>query len=493
MRSIFRHLVVLVAAVIILVTGLSLTTFANDDLSAGAENVPSEKEVQDEAASSKNNDLKSIFSPCGLIGAAWGSATGGVGGAASNCAKDALSSSLEGISDEVQAAVKVLAENCWSCELYVRLFDGLMKVSGEMNKYFLETEEIIAVSVLVLMILLVLKIMGMIGNPFASGQIDNSVHSIIIYLGRIAIVYLLFYAGLSAAMMVNGGNNDHPARLFLVDAPLMIGTEIGAKFIEGGQSQFGTEVNVRQCPNYNGQGGGSQNSYTVTHITLACGLLNSFHQMGVAGIATGTWLAFKAPTQMDNPGIASMISVVLAGIVMAGAFLWFTVVFGLRYLDALLRGLVVVSFLPLFLFFWIFDRTRNIAISGFKSVVFMAAVFAVSGITFLLCNAIMSYGFQKASGGSVSSDAAQSFISSMSSGNFQWLVGGGSEGGTNWLAFFYLMGCWGLATQISKSTFAIAAEFVNFAGGMTGIGEQTESDVKGLTSSVAAKAVPFGK
>lgn len=401
---------------------------------------------------------------------------------------------LGGISDEVQAAVRTLASTCWSCEMYIKLFDGLMKVVADMNALFLNTPEIVGTAVLVIMCVLVIRVLAMIGSPVLAGvDLGREVYGIAGYLGRIAVVFLLFFTGLVAAMSGPGGDDSHPARLLFLDGPLLIGTEIGVRLIEGGQGLVGAAVNVRECPYATGSaGGGGLVGGVGQHVSAACGILNSFHQMGVAGIATGSWLALKAPSSMNNPGIGAMVSVVLAGIVMAGAFLWFTVIFGLRYLDALLRGLIVLAFLPVFLFFWLFDRTRSIAMSGLKSVIFMSAIFAVSGITFLLCNAIMAYGFQKASGGSLNVGAAQSFLESMSAGGFNWLIGSGSEG-TNWLAFFYVMGCWGLATQLARATFAIAAEFVDFTGGLMGVGEQTESDVKGVATSVAGRITPFGK
>jgi type IV secretory pathway VirB6-like protein len=204
----------------------------------------------------------------------------------------------------------------------------------------------------------------------------------------------------------------------------------------------------------------------------------------VAGIASGTWLVTEAPRTMNNPSWGALGAVIVAGLIMTVAFLFFTITFGLRYLDALVRAGLTLALLPVFLFFWIFQSTRSIAHAGLRSLLYMGAVFAASGFVFVICNEIMNFGFSKALGSNVTADGSQAFLNAMSQGGFNWFVGTGSGGDeANWLSFFYLMGAWGLSTKAASIVFQLAEEITQFQGGLTGAGKETEADLKDKAST----------
>lgn len=403
------------------------------------------------------------------------------------------------LSDGLTEAFSEISSNCWSCKVYVSVYQSLMNAVSEVNRYFVETKEILGFAIVVTGCVTILMIIKIVAMPiWSSVNYMGESKKIYLYFVRISVVFVLLTTGLVSSMWGNSGTEDHPLKMLLVDAPLLIGTEIGVRSVEAGQKIFGVNLDVRSCPDSSadigpiGGAGGNLSSYSSQHVNAACGLLYGFHKLGVAGMSSGLWLAFRAPTGSDNAGIAAMIAVILAGIIMAACFLWFTIVFGLRFLDALLRGLIVLSFLPVFAFFWLFDSTRSIAHAGIKSVLFMGAVFAASGIVFVVCLAIMSYGLSAAAGGGGGGgDAGQAFLSGFASGEFNNLVGIGSEKGATWVSFFYILATWAMATGLARSVFVIASDLVEFSGGLMGMGEQAEGDVKNFGSSLISKVTPI--
>ncbi|MBD2745760.1 hypothetical protein IC232_03525 [Microvirga sp. BT688] len=410
-------------------------------------------------------------------------------------AADRLKEGMGLVGSKVTEVVKKLNNSCWSCDTYVAIFGALMGLAGETFSYFVESREIIGLAVVVLSIILVIKIFLIISAP-AAQDFNSAYGDVFKYMGRVAVVFLVFLNPLTASAL-KSGDSEHPAKVLFVDGPLMLGTEVGRLLVEETSAITKAKIQNKTCAAPT-TGSGSLSSFATDHLKTACNLLWSFHSMGVAGIASGTWLMFEAPVSMNNPSIGALISVILAGFVMTLAFLWFTITFGLRYLDALVRAGLTLALLPVFLFFWVFGSTRSIAHAGLRSILYMGAVFAASGFVFVICNEIMNYGFAKALGSSVSSNASEAFMNSMGGGGFNWFIGtgAGSNGGeANWLSFFYLMGAWGLATKAATIVFQLAGELVEFQGGLSGAGQEAEKDLDDkaqMGKSVAGKGLSMG-
>ncbi|WP_262267057.1 MULTISPECIES: hypothetical protein [Microvirga] len=384
----------------------------------------------------------------------------------------------------VREVVSKLDASCWSCETYSAIFGALMGLAGETFSFFVETREIVALAVVVTQIILVIKVFLIISAP-AAQDFNSAYGDVFKYIGRVAVIFLLFLTPLTAqAFKTNtGSGSEHPAKVLFVDGPLLLGTQVGKMLVDETGQITKAKLQDRTCADPT-TGSGSLSDMAREHLKIACKMLWSFHSMGVAGIASGTWLITEAPRSMNNPSWGALGAVIVAGLVMTVAFLFFTITFGLRYLDALVRAGLTLALLPVFLFFWIFQSTRSIAHAGLRSLLYMGAVFAASGFVFVICNEIMNFGFSKALGSSVTADGSQAFLNAMSQGGFNWFVGTGSGGDeANWLSFFYLMGAWGLATKAASIVFQLAEEITQFQGGLTGAGKETEADLKDKASS----------
>ena len=410
-------------------------------------------------------------------------------------AVDRIQEGMGAVGGKVTEVVKRLNNSCWSCDTYVSIFGALMGLAGETFSYFVETREIVGFAAVVLMIILAIKLSLIINAP--AGQDFNAAYGDVFkYMGRVAVIFLVFLNPLTAKAL-KGNDEEHPAKVLFVDGPLMLGTEVGRLLVEETSAITKAKIQNKTCAPPT-TGAGSLSSFATDHLKTACNLLWSFHSMGVAGIASGTWLMFEAPVSMDKPSIGALFSVIIAGFVMTLAFLWFTITFGLRYLDALVRAGLTLALLPVFLFLWVFERSRSIAHAGLRSILYMGAVFAASGFVFVICNEIMNYGFAKALGTSVSSNSSEAFLKAMGEGGFNWFIGtgGGSNGGeANWLSFFYLMGAWGLASKAATIVFQLAGELVDFQGGLTGAGQEAEKDLDDkaqMGKAAAGKGLSMG-
>lgn len=391
------------------------------------------------------------------------------------------------LAGSIAGAVAALSGDCWSCRVYVNLYSALLNVVAKMNAFFVETPSVLGSGVLVIGCVLMIRILAMTGTPvIASVNVNRDAQGLYVFLARVSLVFLLMTTGFAGAMAGSPFSSDHPLRLLFFDGPLMIGTEVGLRAAGIARDEFKVQVDLSTCPVQ--AAGGVDGS---EHSQAACAILNGFHRMGIAGAGTGLWLALKAPSESGNAGFASILAIALAGLIIAGCFLWFTIVFGLRYIDALVRGMVVLAFLPIFLFFWLFDSTRAIAHAGVKSIIFMGSVFAVSGIVFVISTMIMYHGLSQAIGGGGGAEVGAAFLAGMAGGGFNDLVGTGNvTGDGQWMAFFYLLATWALSTQIARAVFSIAAEFVAFSGGLLGVAEQTEKESEQMRDKVMDTVLP---
>lgn len=333
----------------------------------------------------------------------------------------------------------------------------------------------IALVTTILAIVLMVKLL-----PIAIGVGDarETGAKIRMFLVRVAIVYGVFLSATSAAWMQNGIISD-----FFVDGPLAAGSEIGKELANAVSSSLSMGGNQLTA---------SGGNFAEIHVNATKELLGRIHSLGAAGIITGIWLMVEGASQTIGANIITALGVLVVGLAMAWMFFMFTVSFGLRYLDALIRSMMIFSLTPLFAVLWIFDSTRDIAVRAIKAGFALAAVFAVSGVVFMLAVFIMQQGFEKAfamgGSGSLNTSGLRDALSAVSSGGFNFLQGqSGSATALNWLSLAYLMGCGALAIACARLAFDIAGQIFALGQAETGIGREMEGRVEGGITSVASK------
>ena len=181
----------------------------------------------------------------------------------------------------------------------------------------------------------------------------------------------------------------------------------------------------------------------------------------------------------------------IAGFALSMLFAGFTISFGLRYVDALLRAMVSLSLFPIFLILWVFDTTRSIAFSAFRNVLFMAVLFAVSGFLFVLAMSVMNVGCETV--------IKQACNASELAGAAMFDTSSSSQTPTfNYVSYLFLVGCCGVAIGIASSAFKIAQELTLGSEGEIGIGTATGDKMSGMASKAAGGGITrafglFGK
>jgi hypothetical protein len=202
--------------------------------------------------------------------------------------------------------------------------------------------------------------------------------------------------------------------------------------------------------------------------------------MGVTGLSLGIETVTTSLQILNNYDIGTVIAVGIVGISLCIIFMGFTITFGLRYVDAALKAMVSLSLMPAFAVLWIFDRTRPIAHAALRSVLFMMALFAVSGVAFIMALAVMNYGFDMATGQYMWGTDPSSIAMIHSTGS-------GQGGGVNWFSYAILLGSWGSAIGIAGASFKIAEELVSFGGsrhqGEYGVGQEAGGKIMGGASA----------
>ena len=372
-----------------------------------------------------------------------------------------------------QSMADLLGKQCWSCDIYKSLAQSLNTILTQMFSFFVGgTSGFLGFASTILAVVLAWRVIKMFGMGLmpGDGELLQQWDSIFRYAARAAVVFLVFLVTSAANVSSSGGVN--PFRDFLVDGPLAAGTEIGCTFI----SKAASLANDSAIANVQCDGGSSTTSdFMGRHIAGATQILGAFHNLGVGGLSLGVETMMYGAT-MDNGDFGSKILIGIVGFVLAIMFLMFTLTFGLRYIDALLKALVSLSLAPIFLVLWVFDATRHIAHAAIRSVLFMGALFATSGVVFVMAAAVMSYGYRtalNASGISATEIAGKAVIH----------VDPGGAANINWYALAMLVGCWGIAIGLAGAAFRTAEELVSFGGaqhqGEMGVGQEAAGKVSG--------------
>ena len=385
---------------------------------------------------------------------------------------------------------EAISKTCWSCEIYGKVAGGLNGLFTTMFRYFTQESPYFIGFVLgVFALVLVFKMFKIVTFPGGDYQLAREWDSVFRYLARIGVVFLFFFSSQALNLAMTPSNNDRisPVRDMFIDGPLALGTSLGCS-VGRYASQGAASANLSgidfSCDTTD------SNSYLDAHITSAKSILRAFHEMGAGGIALGVSIVTQSGSIMQSSYVVGIISAI-AGFALSMLFAGFTISFGLRYVDALLRAMVSLSLFPIFLILWVFDTTRSIAFSAFRNVLFMAVLFAVSGFLFVLAMSVMNVGCETV--------IKQACNASELAGAAMFDTSSSSQTPTfNYVSYLFLVGCCGVAIGIASSAFKIAQELTLGSEGEIGIGTATGDKMSGMASKAAGGGITrafglFGK
>lgn len=355
-------------------------------------------------------------------------------------------------------------EYCWSCKTYKSLYDGLHDILVKMYESLVDkTTEIVGFALIILMIVLCFKVLKIIASPFRE-NISSEWIGVYTFLLRCAVIFPIFLFSSTMAGVKDNGSFSPVSDLF-ISGPLALGSEIGMRLAQA-SCTIGKDGSLTALPICQAAGSSTTSSsenlteLEKAHQEKAGSILLTFHKIGVTGVTGGIWTATQLPSS-KGMGIISRFTYMIGGVILAIIYFMLTVTFGFRYIDALIRMMVVGSLVPIFVFLWIFEGTRQIAMKALRQVLFAATAFAVSGIVVVVAAYVIVAGYAEAFPGS-SDVFSPSFWSSQATGTFEWM------------SYFYIVGCALVVTNLSKAIFSIASELVE-SNGMTGMGEQMEN------------------
>ena len=394
-----------------------------------------------------------------------------------------------GTSGMITTIAGQLMDNCWSCSLYSTLYFGMRSLVN--TTYATLVSGNLGGPALGITIVAIAAMFRFLPFLVGSEHSENMVAGLRLFAFRISIVFIVFLGSASASVMApNGILSD-----FFVDGPLALGTAVAESLStvtstalaqstsQPNISLFGTYGSVPGGGNADMDGGNS--GFAAEHVRAATTILYNLHQMGVVGIVMGLWLGLEDPNvTVTQPGV--MTVVMSAALFMTYTFFMFTLTFGLKYIDALIRAMLIFSLTPLFVFLWIFDSTRAMAVQALKSGLALAGMFAVSGVVFTTAYYILELGYYNAfANQGVSFTGLQATLCSLNATSVANLIGATGQGASlNWMAYFYLVGSATLATACASLTFDLAAQIFDFGSAEMGVGSAVQNDLNSGAQSV---------
>ena len=403
--------------------------------------------------------------------------------------------------DQISSIAQQLMQQsaCWSCQLYASVYGGMHQIVDA--SYQAITSGGVGATAFGITIVAIVLMARFVPFLIGTGDAAETIAGMRMYFLRVSIVFIVFLGTSSYTVMDSGGIGSN----FFLDGPLAAGTDVGmmlstattgalasAAGAPSGTSLFGSpQMSATSGPCASIAAGSGLTSFAAEHCVAATSMLYNLHQMGAIGIITGMWMILEDPNVSFLFHLGTSIVVVCAGGFLAWTFFMFTVSFGLRYIDALVRATLIFSLTPIFMFLWIFDSTRSMAAQALKSGFALAGVFAVSGIVFSIAYYILLLGFQNAFQQGINFSGLVSIICSSGAGQglATFLTGNaqGAQGGSlNWMAYFYLIGSGSMATACASLTFDLAAQIFDFGGAELGIGRAVQADAQGAVSSAVS-------
>lgn len=207
---------------------------------------------------------------------------------------------------------------------------------------------------------------------------------------------------------------------------------------------------------------------TVEHMaTLACNVHTAAYAPVVAGAAM---ISYQGPMSTPSEIATAALMSVLAAI-MIFASLFALAAFAMSVVEALLKLCIVLSLAPIILFFWIFRKTRYLALNAFNAIMYGFFLLAFAGLLASISSFVLSrlIGFGMGAGGSTPSAQAV----------FQWINTNMASMNVSQLVLF---GCFSIAGSMMASHLIRAGS--DMASSLTGVrmGQITGNVMAGLNS-----------
>lgn len=394
---------------------------------------------------------------------------------AADCASgDAASTDVGGVINKLSGT-----NACWSCVLYGSIFDGLHSVVY--SSYQALVSQSLGAVTLGSSICAVVFVMKFIPFLVGASAEMKMIADVRLFLIRMLFVFATFLT--PEAYMVVGTGSDLNGSLsstgwvtdLYIDGPLAISTSIASSVSGAVVTGFSGATGYQGkslFENTSAWDNGGTDTFGKEHKMAAQSLLYSMHELGVMGIACGLWLVLNNNFASAGSGIVSAIAQAAAGFFMTWTFFTFTMTFGLRYIDALIRSMLIFSLIPLWAFLWIFDSTRGMAVQAVKSGLALCGVFAVSGVVFSVAFFVMFFGFMNAfQNQSVNFTGLTQILCSLNDSIFyQVMSPNNTQSSMSWMSYFFLVGSASMATACSGLAFDLAEQLFDFGGADMGAG-----------------------
>ncbi|PZR95243.1 MAG: hypothetical protein DI537_05505 [Stutzerimonas stutzeri] len=207
---------------------------------------------------------------------------------------------------------------------------------------------------------------------------------------------------------------------------------------------------------------------TVEHMaTLACNVHNAAYAPVVAGAAMISYKSSMAtPAEVATAALMSILAAI-----MIFASLFALAAFAMSVVEALLKLCIVLSLSPIILFFWIFRKTRYLALNAWNAVLYSFFLLAFAGLLASISSFVLArlIGFGMGAAGSTPSAQAV----------FQWINTNMASMNVSQLVMF---GCFSVAGSMMASHLIRSGS--DMASSLTGVrmGQLTGNVMAGLNS-----------
>lgn len=378
--------------------------------------------------------------------------------------------------------------SCWSCQLYGSVYKGMHTlVHASYDKFVDQSTGGILLVVTILSCALVMRIL-----PFLTttrGEYEMIAGLRMFFFRIVAVFSLVLLVPASTALGGGGLVSD-----FVIDGPLAIGTSIGEVLSTSTMRAFPTFTSSADGGSMTSLFGSAWSleptssnadmlSFQNAHIAGAQTLLFNMHELGSVGIVVSAWLLLDNSSSDNNQSSGVSMATYSAALYMLFVFFKFTFSFGLQYIDALVRSMIIFSLIPVFAVLWIFDCTRPMAVQAVRSSLALAGVFAASGAVYSIAFFIMYYGYKNAfqnqmPGLSNLAGMMCGVNKSVVSSLFVSVAEGSSNVNTvNWMSFFYLVGSATLATACARLPLEVSQEIFAFGGSEMGLARSVSENM----------------
>lgn len=396
-------------------------------------------------------------------------------------------------SDSVSSLATKLSDvsSCWSCQLYSAVYKGMHGlVEASYNEFVDASNGGLLLVVTLFSCAFVMKFMTFLTT--LNGEYEM-IADLRMFVFRIAVVFTMVLLVSGTSAVGSGGMVSD----FIMDGPLALGTEVGRLLSTASMKVFpgitGTDgstlTSLFGTVNENMTDQSNMFSFQAAHLQAATQALFQLHEMGAIGVVVSAWLLLMNHYTVGSAG--NDLVMFGASMYLLFVFFKFMFAFGLQYIEALVRSMIIFSLLPVFAVMWVFNSTRPIAINAVRSGLSLAGVFAMSGVVYSLAFFIMYYGYKNAFQNqglpftglvsvlcNINQGAVASLMSSVDGSS-------GTSGNTvNWMSFFYLVGSATMATACASLPFEISEQVFAFGRGGSDISDRVQADMGSASSMI---------